>query len=83
MDWEYNTKEEADTVALGLKHLIDTTIKHKNTQAICTVKDIFSFPKVLRNNGEDDIKGYDVRISFTNQPFTTNSKDLEVAFLLN
>ena len=83
MDWEYNTKEEANTVALSLKHLIGVTIKHKNTNAICTVKDIFPFPKVLRSNGEDFIKGYDVKIYFTNQPFTTNSKDLEIAFILD
>jgi hypothetical protein len=82
MDFEYNTKQEADTIALGLKHLIGTSIKHKNTEANCVVKDIFSFPKILRISGEDNIKGFDVRISFENQPFTTNSKDLELAFIL-
>ncbi len=82
MDFEYSTKEEADTVALSLKHLIGTTIKHKNTQADCTVKDTFSFPKVLRSNGEDIIHGYDVKVTFTNQPFSTWSKALEVAFIL-
>ena len=83
MDFEYSTKDEAETMVLSLKHLIGSTIKHKNTNAICTVKDIFPFPKVLRSNGEDFIMGYDVKIYFTNQPFTTNSKNLDVAFILD
>jgi hypothetical protein len=83
MEWEYNTKEEADTTALSLKHLIGKTIKHKNTSATCTVSDVFPFPVILRSNGEDFIKGYDVKIGFSNQPFSTWSKALEVAFILD
>ncbi len=83
MEWEYNTKEEADTVGLDLKKLIGNTITHKNTKAICTVSDVFTFPVILRNNGEDIIKGYDVKIGFSNQPFSTWSKALEVAFILD
>lgn len=83
MEWEYNTKEEADTLVLSLKHLIGKTIKHKNTEVICTVKDVFLFPVVLRSNGKDVIKGYDVKIGFSNQPFSTWSKAVEVAFILD
>ncbi len=83
MEWEYNTIEEAETVAQSLKRLIGTTIKHKNTAVDCIVKDVFPFPKVLRSNGEDTIKGYDVKIAFDNQPFSTWSKALEVAFRLD
>lgn len=83
MEWEYNTKEEADTMALSLKHLIGTTIKHKIKEEDCIVKDVFTFPIALRNNGEDIIKGYDVKIAFKDKPFTTWSKALEVAFQLN
>ena len=83
MDFEYTTKEEADTIASSLKHLIGKTIKHKNTNADCIVNDVFQFPVILRNNGEDIIKGYDVKIGFSNQPFSTWSKTLETAFILD
>jgi len=83
MEFEYPTKEEAETITLSLKHLIGKTIKHKNTNADCTVNDVFSFPVILRSNGEDDIKGYDVKIGFSNQPFSTWSKALEAAFIVD
>jgi len=82
MDFEYQTKQEADAVALSLKHLLGTAIKHIKTEAICNVKDVYPYPKIIRSDGADNIKGYDVRISFGNQPFTTNSKALEVAFII-
>lgn len=85
MEWDYNTKEEAENVALGLKHLIGKEITHVITNAKCIIKDIFASPNTWYNTDvkELQVRGYDVKVTFTNQPFTTHSKHLETSFILD
>lgn len=85
MEWDYNTKEEAEIVADGLKHLIGKEITHIKTNFKCIVKDIYASPNTSYNTkaGEVQTRGYDVKVSFSNQPFSTHSKHLETSFIVD